>query len=131
MRHRVFFHLMAWAMLWASTVTAQAQTKWGAVAYTAGAAAYYSQWNHNSEAEAYSAAMKRCTDQSRQRCEIQTFSGQNCLGLVAVVTNGKRGVYWTRDPGLRRTQTSAQTACARRGYDSCLIRTIVCANGMH
>lgn len=131
MRNRVFFHLMALAMLCAGAATAQAQTKWGAVAYTAGAAAYYSQWNHNSEAEAYSAAMKRCTDQSRQRCEIQTFSGQNCLGLVAVVTNGQRGVYWTRDPGFNRAQSSAKTACARRGYDSCLIRTIVCANGMH
>jgi hypothetical protein len=40
MRQFLYLHLMAVALLCAGAVNAQAQTKWGAVAYTAGAAAY-------------------------------------------------------------------------------------------
>ncbi len=115
----------------ASSSSFAQQRKWGAVAYTSGAVNYYSRWNHNSESEAYAEAMRRCGERNAGRCEIQTFSGDNCLGLVSGMRGGNRYAYWTRNAGFQRTRQAAQNACTTQGYQPCNIRTIVCANGMH
>jgi len=113
----------------AASSGALAQSKWGAVAYTSGAAAYNSQWNHSSESEALAKAMTQCQAKNSGRCDVQTFSGENCLALISGTRNGTKYSAWTRNAGFRTTQDKARQLC--QTYSSCEVRTIVCANGNH
>ena len=113
----------------ATSSAALAQRKWGAVAYTSGAAAYNSQWNHASESEALAKAVTQCQAKNSGRCDVQTFSGENCLALISGTRGGTKYSAWTRNAGFRATQDKARQLC--QTYTSCEVRTIVCANGNH
>lgn len=108
--------------------------RWGAIAFTADGS-YASIWKMPSKAEAEVEVAKKCSEYGRGRCEIVSFSGQQCVALASF--NGAyRGRRWNlayTDGGVTypEAQNGAMARCNadERTRGRCLPRTTACADG--
>ena len=105
-------------------------TSWGAMAFTADGS-YATIWKMASQAEAEADVAKRCAGFGRGRCDVFSFSGQECVGLAAFERRRIRLAYTAGGSTFPEAQRNALDRCNSDGRTRgrCEFRTAVCADG--
>jgi hypothetical protein len=107
---------------------------WGAIAFTADGS-YSSAWKAFSQPEAEVKVLKQCAGFGRGRCEVVSFSGQDCVGLATFIGGYRRRRWNLSFTAGGLTYPDAQAAAMgrcnsdERTQGRCQLRTAACADG--
>ena len=107
---------------------------WGAIGFTADGS-FSTTWKMPSQAEAEARSAKGCAQFGRGRCEVVSFSGQQCGALATFIGSYRRRRWSPSFTAGGATYPEAQNAALvrcnsdERSQGHCQSRTAVCADG--
>jgi Domain of unknown function (DUF4189) len=107
---------------------------WGAIGFTADGS-FSTTWKMPSQAEAEARSAKGCAQFGHGRCEVVSFSGQQCGALATFLGSYRRRRWSLSFTAGGTTYPEAQNAALvrcnsdERSQGRCQFRTAVCADG--